>query len=141
MSSFEVKVWGFKHNEPNPTRCTREICYLDNCQDVRVPCGKSDSKLYEVIIKFTVPDMDREYELIVSGCANEVAYIANRILVEAISPCLEFEETCLMDILNSLDLANEEMVETFHRCLRQSGMPEEMIHICEVDILVREGYI
>ncbi len=117
MSSFEIKIWRLNYNEPEGT------------------------KLYEAIVNFTIPDIDGENELIVLQCANEVAYVASGIIEEAVNSCGDINESCITNLQNVVALADEEVVETFHDCLRQSGIPEELIHICEVEVLVRESYI
>lgn len=117
MSSFEIKIWRFNYNEPKVTR------------------------LYEVIVKFTIPDVDKEDEFIILQCANEAAYVASGMIEEAVNSCGNINESCMTNIQNAVAIADEEVVDTFHECLSQSGMPEEMIHICEVDVLVRESNI
>ncbi|ADL04234.1 hypothetical protein [Lacrimispora saccharolytica] len=138
MPSFEVKIWGFKINEPYPSKCTRRVCYFDHCQEVEVPCGSKGTKLYEVIINFTIPDFDQKNESIVMQCANEVAYVASGMIGEAVHYCGSINESCMADIQNAVAMADEKVVETFHNCLSQSGMAEEMIQICEVKVYIRE---
>lgn len=74
MSSFEINIWRFNYNE------------LDGI------------KLYEVIVNFTIPDVDEKNELINLQCANEVVYVASCILGEAVNYCGYINDACMTNI-------------------------------------------
>lgn len=117
MPSFEIKIWKFKYSD------------------------QKETKFYEVVVRFTIPDIDKENELTVQQCANEVAYVASGIMGEAANYCGNIKKSCMENIQDAVDLATKKIVETFHICLRQSGMAEEIIHICEVAVFIEESDI
>ncbi len=141
MPSFEIKVWGFKYKEPYPSRCTRRICYLKGCREVEVPCGLKGTQFYEVMVSFTFPDLDEKYETIIFQCANEVTYLASGIVGNALSSCVEIDESCMKVVQDSVALANEVVEKAYHKCLSQLRMPEEIIRKSEVKVYIRENYM
>lgn len=141
MPSFEIKVWGLNYNEPDLSSCKRRICYLDGCRDVEVPCWFQADELFEVIVGFTFPDVSRENERTILICADNVLYVVSGIVGRTVSSCTAFDELCRNEIRNSTDSINDEVEEIFHECLRQSGLSEEIIRECEVDIFIRESTI
>lgn len=141
MPSFEITIWGFKHNEPHPTKCIRKTCYLDHCQDIEVPCGSKGTQLYEVVVGITIPDVNKETNLIILQCANEVAYVVSGIVSDTIASCAVINDLCVKKIQDSLVSTNKEAVETFEECLSQSGVSEEIKQACEVKVYIRENYI
>ena len=116
MSSFEIKIWRFNYNEPYK------------------------SKLYEVIVGFNIPDVDKKFEFIVLDCANEVAYVAGGIIEKVVNSCGDINESCMINIQKVVALADEKVAKVFQECLWQSGLPKEIIRKCEVEVLVRERF-
>lgn len=141
MPSFEVKVWGFKYEELNPSRCTRRICYLEGCREVEVPCGLKGTQFYDVMISFTFPDLEEKYETIILHCANEVTYIASGFVGEAVSSCMVIDESCMVVVQNSLVLTNEVVESAYHKCLSELHIPEDIIRECGVKVYIKETYI
>ena len=54
---------------------------------------------------------------------------------------MNINDACMTNIQNAVALADERVAEAFQECLWQSGMPEEIIRECEVNVVVRESYI
>ncbi len=141
MPSFEIRIWGFKLNEPYPSKCKRKICYLKGCREVEVPCGLKEIKIYEVMISFIFPELNEKHEAILLQCANEVTYLASGIVGSGIRSCVEMDESCLSVVQDSVSYANKEVVKAYHKCLSQLRMPEEIVENSLVQVYIRETYI
>ncbi|WP_036121798.1 hypothetical protein [Lysinibacillus sphaericus] len=139
MPGFENKIWGFVYGEPYCKICYEEKCAPPlGCIEIPYPCCGLANKDFSVYGGFTYPEVSGDQQATIYMCGLEGIAAGTAIVMATAAACTVLGPVCVAAIAGALYKANEAAQDRFYQCLRDRGIPEEVIGQCTIGFTTRK---